>query len=174
MLPPRVVQPPGGTIHAKLQRPQQRHHLALIGDDHLPRGGGRRSSQVGDQIRDGHIDLMTHRRYDRYFGGENSAGHNLLIKSPQVLRGSSPPSHDDDVGGVRLIELPDGPGDLLRGSGTLYGRRIQKDPDRGKTPGDDADDVLNGRTRRGGNHRYAAGKSRQRLLVLLIEKPLCP
>ena len=129
-----------------------------LGDD-LRRRAGRRGPHVGHKIADGEVNLMPDRRDDRQCRVEDRAGHHLFVEGPQILQTAAPARDEDKVhgqlpiancqlGGVELVEQPDGGGDFLRGARALDTARHQDDLQRGVAAFDHVQHVADGRARR--------------------------
>src|SRR5438552_18755278 len=68
----------GATVDPALKIDDVRH-------DQFCRGARRWRAQVSDEIADGKIDFVTHRRNDWHCGMENCARNNFFVEFPQIF-----------------------------------------------------------------------------------------
>ena len=67
------------------------------GHHQLGRGRGRGRAQIGDEIGDGDVGLVAHRRNHRHGAGRNGPRHGFFVEGPQVFERAAAAPHDDHV-----------------------------------------------------------------------------
>ena len=143
-----------------------------IGRDALGRRRRRRRPQIGDEVGDGDVDLVSDGGDDRDRTRRDRAGHGFLVEGPQVLHGAPSPADDDDIrqpGGGQTLERPC----------DLDGRPLALDPRTGEddatpwsTAGENRRDVAERRTGRRGDDADTPRVPGQRALERRAQKAL--
>src|SRR4051794_31767378 len=90
--------------------------LELGANDDLGCSRWRRRAQVGDEVADGEVCLVSDGRDDWNLGTGNRACQAFVIKGEQVFEGTAASGHDDDVDLALAVEPADTGGDLERGA----------------------------------------------------------
>ncbi len=98
-----------------------------VGHDQLGGGAGRWCAQIGDEIGDREIDLVSNRGDDRQFCRGNGARDDFLIELPQIFDAAAAARDDDQIDRceifVRCRQLADRDGDFLRCAAALHAHR---------------------------------------------------
>ena len=146
--------------------------IVARGNHHFGGGRGRGRAQIGHEIGDGHIRLMSHRRDHRHRAGRNRARYGLLVEGPQVFERSAAAPHDHQFRPLRAAEVLDAAADLLHRSFALHQRREDADMQPGKAARENLEHVGDGGAARRGDDADAPRKARQGPLALGREQAL--
>ena len=71
--------------------------LVLGADDQLRRGRGSRGAQIGDEITDGEIGLVSHGGDDRNVGAGDHARQAFIVEGEQIFERAAAASDDDHI-----------------------------------------------------------------------------
>ena len=92
-------------------------------------GAGRGGTEISDEIGDGEINLMAHRRNHRNFRGGNGTGHHLFVEAPEIFQRPTTPGNENNIQRMpqlrKAVQTTDGRSNFLRGSGPLHPHRIE-------------------------------------------------
>ncbi len=139
-------------------------HLALRLDDDLGRSARCRRSDVGNQVGDREIDLMTDGGDDRMWAPRDGARHAFLVERPEIFDRPSAPCDDDDIdiGAAKVVDPLD---KLGRRPIALDLGRVDQDVDRVVPPVENRKNIPKGRTSRGRDDTDARRESGQGTLA---------
>ncbi len=132
-----------------LQRHKLALEVALLTDNLL--GGGRwcRAAQVGHEVADSGIDLMSDGRDHGNAGGGDGTGHYLFVEGPEVFQTAAAAGDDNHLAPWELrqngladgVEALNAEGDLGRSAGALDTGPADQDIEVGKAPFENPQDV---------------------------------
>src|SRR5258706_175888 len=149
-----------------------RAELAL-GANHNLRGGGRRGrAQVGYEVADGEVGLVSDRGDRRDGAVSHRARHRLFVEGPQVFERTSSAADQKDVVQLPEREVADGDGDLTRRIPSLYPHGIHLHVKAGETPAENVQYVANGGAGRTGDDGDPLRQHRDRFFSGRVEQPL--
>ena len=146
------------------------HLLTNVWHDFLCRIRWRGCTQIGDQIKQCPIILMTDRGNQRRMSGRRGAHHTFVGESDQIFESAAATGHNDyiDVGiGVHLCDRLDHIGRALL---TLHMHMRHFEIDNRPTQSHIGDDIAFRAGLRSANQTDAMRKLRQRLLAVGIEQ----
>ena len=157
-------------------------HLADRAGDQLPllmhvrhdafgRVGGGGCAQVGGQVDQCPIVLVSHGGDDRRDAGGRRADHALVGEADEVLEAAAAAGHDDHVDLRIGVEPLDRGDDVRRALRSLHMRVDHLEPHRWPAQVDVRDHIALGTRLRGAYQPDACGEFRQRHLVLRVEQP---
>ena len=116
--------------------------LVQARDHDLGRGRGGRGADVGHQVADRHVDLVTNRGDHRDRGRRDRPGDRFLVEGPQVLERPAAPPDDDDIDPFLSRELVDAARDLSGSALSLHAHWADDDVGCGMPPGQHLENVL--------------------------------
>ena len=100
-----------------------REHVATNGYSQLGCGCWRGSAEIGDQVADGDVDLVTNGANDGDCALEHRPRDDFLVECPQIFERATATAADDQVNTAELsetgVDTPDSPGDFTGGALTL-------------------------------------------------------
>ena len=79
--------------------------LVLRRDDEFRGRRGCRRAEVGDEIGDRDVGLVSHRRDHRYRHACDRARHHFLVERPQIFDRSAAATDDDDIHALDAADL---------------------------------------------------------------------
>src|SRR6266542_5372520 len=104
-LPPRADLRGHGLLQARVEIGERLDYRQLLADEQLGGHRWRGRAQIGHEIGDGEIGLVSHRGDDGHPARREGTGHTLVVEGPQVLDGTAPAPHDDDVEVRDLLQM---------------------------------------------------------------------
>src|ERR1700737_779620 len=146
--------------------------LALRADHDLRRGRRSWRAEVGDQVADGEVRLVSHSGNRGDGACSDRPRHDLLVKRPQILQRTSAAADENHVVNLPPGEMADRCSDLAPGGRTLNPHWINLQRQTIEPAGDDIQDVADRGAGRAGHHRDALRQHRNGLLARRIEEPL--
>src|SRR5438132_14402972 len=146
--------------------------LALRANHDLRRGRRSWRADIGDQVADGEVRLVSHSRNRGNGACRDRPCHDLLVERPQILQRASAAADENHVVNLPPGEMADRCGDLAPGGRTLNPHRINLQRQSVESAGDDIQDVADRGAGRTGHHRDALRQHRNGLLARRIEEPL--
>ena len=90
-----------GAVDAFLQHVDAAQPLLARCTGQLGGGGGRGRAQVGHEVGDGEVGLVSYAADDRHRAGGDGAGQLLVVEGPQILDGAAAAHQQDEVDGWR-------------------------------------------------------------------------
>ena len=147
--------------------------------DDLRRGARCRGANIGDEIADGEINLVSHGGNHRQLRLEDRARHRLLVERPQILQAPAAARHENQVkpflGRQRrapFVEQADGSRDLPRRAVALHAGRREDDLQARRASLDDMQHIADRRARRRGDEAQSSWIAGQRTLARAVEETL--
>ncbi len=128
-LPEQLLAPRGQAMaHVTAQRPLKRGqtiaHRLHVRHNQFRRRRWRRRSQVGREIGNREIRLVTDRRYNRHRAGRNRPRQRLIVEAPQIFERAAAPGQHNHVGPSMITKPLEASHQLLRAARPLHQRRI--------------------------------------------------
>jgi dTDP-4-amino-4,6-dideoxygalactose transaminase len=160
-----------GPAHDTLVPGEFVENAPQIGRDDFRGCRGRGRAEVGREIGDGKVRLMSDGGDDGHMAGEDRSRHDLLIKAPEVFKASAAPGDDDDVGPTAVAEVQDAFADLLGAAGALDERGVKLYLEAGATAFEDVEHVLYDGAGGRGDDANAAGEFREFAFMPGVEEP---
>ena len=131
---------------------------------------GRRRAEVGNEIDERRVGLVSHGRNQRNRAGGHGADHDFLVEAPEVFERAAAPRHDDDIGLSRhVVEALDCRCDLGGRSLALHPHRPDDDM-AGKALVEAMENVADHRTCGRGDDPDDPGQVGNGLLALSLEQ----
>src|SRR5216684_1842844 len=149
-----------------------RAELALGADHDLRGGGRRRRAQVGYEVADGEVGLVSDRGDRRDGAVSHRASHRFFVEGPQVLERSPSTADQKDIVHLPAREVADGDGDLTRRIPSLHPHGIDLHVKAGEAPAEDVQHIPDGGAGRTGDDRDPRRQHRDRLFSGWVEQPL--
>ena len=141
-------------------------------DDELRSRGGGGGPQVGGEVADGEVRLVSHRREGRDLRRGDGPGDDLFVEGPEVLDASPSPGKDDHLHVAAAVEGFDSLDQGLGGALPLNLGGVDQDTKTLVPTGQNAENVHHHGPLGGGDKADGAGKGREGALPLLGEETL--
>ncbi len=98
-------------------------------------GGRRRRTLVGCKVGNGEIGFVADTTDDRQGAGADRPGQRFVVEGPQVFETAAATAQDQQITFAMLAGRTDGAGDLCGSPLPLYRRRIKRQVDMRRSPG---------------------------------------
>src|SRR3989454_8304837 len=145
-------------------------NITPIGGNGLGGGGGSWRADIGDEVCDGEIGLVTDAGDDGHAAGVDGAGDDFFVEWPQLFDGAAATSENDDVDVDEPVQLPDGFSYADCGLGALDRARGEDDLRERPATAKDVADVVEYSAGGRGNDADAGGEAGQGAFAGLVEE----
>ena len=140
------------------------------GGDEFGGGGRCRGAEVGDEVCDGEVGLVSNGRDDGEFRVEDGIGKEFGVEGGEVFERTAAAGDDDDVDGAAAVEVRDAGGDFGGSGFALDERGVEQDVKAGVAAIDDVDKVADNGAGGRGDDADAVGKGGEWLLAVGMEE----
>ena len=136
----------------------------------LRRGGRSRGAQIGDEIGDGEVGLVSHSGDHGNFRSRNCPREEFGVERRKVLGGAAAARDDDRIDIHRTIEMKNAGSDFARRLLALHGGGIEQHIQAGVPPLGDVKKIVNDRTGERCDDTDTARKRRKSALARGVEQ----
>ena len=123
------------TMQLRMQRQQMVQQTLTRRGGEFGSSGRRWSTLIGREIGNGEIGFVTDTADDRQGAGTDRPGQGLIVEGPQVFETATTTAQDQQITFTMLVGRTDGAGDLCGRPLPLYRRRIKRQADMRRAPG---------------------------------------